>query len=103
MYTSLGYHTFVTSKSLAIEEADLLFEELKKYRNETGEIYIKDLRRYNHEALFGRHYDIAYLGQYKGIWWKMRFSNKGFFINEEYKPCSIKAVINPKVLVYLKC
>lgn len=99
MYTSLGYHTFVISKSLTREEADLLFEELKKYRNETGEIYIKDSRRYNHEDPFGRHYDIVYLGQNKGIWWKMRFSNKGFCINEEYKPCSIKAVINPKVLV----
>ena len=47
---------------------------------------------------FGRHYDIAYPEQYKGLTWKIRFSNRGFYVNGEFKPCSIKAVINPKVL-----
>lgn len=98
MFTSLGYHTFVMSKNLAQDEADSLFEELKKYRNNTGEICIMGPYKYDKDPL-GRHFDIVYSGQYKGLSWKVRFCNRGFFIDGEYKPCSIKAVINPKVLV----
>lgn len=46
----------------------------------------------------GRHYKIVYLGQKKGITWRIRFSSKGFFKNGEYITCSIKAIINPKIL-----
>lgn len=98
MFTSIGYHTFVVSKNLTQDEADLLFEELKKYRNNTKEICIKGPYKYEKDP-FGRHCDIVYPDQYKGISWKIRFSNRGFCINDEFKPCSIKAVINPKVLV----
>lgn len=98
MYTSLGYHTFAISKALTKEEAGILFEEFKKYRDRTEEICIMNPKKYERDPL-GRHFDIVYPGQNKGLSWKIRFCNRGHIIDGEFKPCSIKAVINPKVLV----
>lgn len=98
MLTSIGYHTFVKSKSLTQEEAGLLFKEFKKYRNNTQEICIMGPYGYEKDP-FGRHFEIVYPKQYKGIQWKIRFSNRGFYVDGEFKPCSIQAIINPKVLI----
>lgn len=98
MYTSIGYHTFVISKNLTQEEADRLFNDFKRYRDNTKDIYISSISKYNKDP-FARHYEIKYVGSYKGIWWKIRFSSRGFFIDNDFKPCSIKAVINPKILI----
>lgn len=97
LHTSIGYHTFVKSMSLTQEEADIVFKGFKKFRNDTGEICIIGPRKYDKDP-FGRHFEIVYPNQYKGISWKMRFSNKGFYADGEFKPCSIKAIINPKIL-----
>lgn len=94
----MGYHTFVKSMSLTQEEADSLLKDFKKYRDKTSEICIKGSQKYDKDP-FGRHWEIVYPNQYKGISWKIRFSNKGFLVDDEYKPCSIKAIINPKILV----
>lgn len=97
MFTSIGYHTFAISKSLTQEEADILFKAFKRYMNRTKEICIMGPHNYEKDP-FGWHYDIVYPGQYKGLTWKIRFSSRGFYTNGEFKPCSIKAIINPKVL-----
>lgn len=98
MFTSMGYHTFVKSKGLTQEEAGLLFKEFKEYRDKSNEICIMGPNKYKKD-LFGRHYEIVYPKQYKGIQWKIRFSNRGFYFDDEFKPCSIQAIINPKVLI----
>lgn len=97
MLTSIGYHTFVKSKSLTQEEADSLLKDFKRFRDQTGEICIIGPKKYDKDP-FGRHWVVVYPKQYKGISWKIRFSNKGFYANGEFKPCSIKAIINPKIL-----
>lgn len=97
MFTSIGYHTFVISKNLTQEEAEALWKSFKQYRNNTGEIYIEGPCEYDKDP-FARHFEIKYVGKYKGIWWKMRFSSRGFCVDNDFKPCSIKAVINPKIL-----
>lgn len=96
MFSSIGYHTFAISMSLTQEEASLLFKDFKKYRDKTKEICIIECPKYNKDP-FGRHIEIKYLGQYKGIIWKIRFSNRGFIINDKFMSCSIKAIINPKI------
>ena len=98
MFTSIGYHTFVISKNLTREEAGRLLKDFKRYRDNTKEICIIGPKTY-HTDPFGKHCEIKYVGQYKGIWWKIRFSRRGFCEDDEFKPCSIKAVINPKTLI----
>lgn len=97
MFTSCGYHTFTVSKNLTQETAGLVFEAFKKYMKASNEICIIECPKYDKDP-YGRHYEIVYPGQEKGISWKMRFSNKGFFIDGEYLSCSIRATINPKTL-----
>lgn len=97
MLTSIGYHTFAISMNLMQEEADLLFKDFKKYRDNTNEICIIK-KEYDIDPS-GRHYIIVYPNQEKGISWKLRFSNRAFFINGEFMTCTIKAIINPKILV----
>ena len=97
MFSSMGYHTFAISMSLTQEEADLLFKDFKRYRDKTDEICIIECTKYKKDP-FGRHYEIKYSGEFKGISWRMRFSNRGFMINDKFMPCSVKAVINPKIL-----
>lgn len=97
MYTSIGYHTFVISKNLTQEEACRLLKDFKRYRDNTKEIYISS-EKYDKDP-FARHCEIKYVGSYKGIWWKIRFSNRGFCVGNDFKPCSVKAVINPKTLI----
>lgn len=96
MRTSIGYHTFTISIPLTQEDADKLWEDFKRYRNTTGNIEIIKQKTYKNDP-FGRHYTIVYPEQQKGISWKMRFCNRGFYVNGEFTPCSIKATINPKV------
>lgn len=98
MFTSIGYHTFAVSMCLTQEDADRLFRDFKRYRDRTNEICIMGPQKYDKDPS-GRHFAIRYLKHGIGITWKMRFSNKGFFINGMFMPCSVKAVINPKVLV----
>lgn len=97
MRSSDGYHTFEMVLRLTQEFAARLWEDLKAYRDRVGEIVIIK-KKFSHDP-HGRHYLIVYPDQYKGIIWKIRFSNKGFF-NEhgEYLTCSVKAIINPKLL-----
>ncbi len=102
MQTSLGYHTFVKSKPLTQEAADKLFQDFKRYRDSTGKIEIIKQNVYKNDP-FGRHYSIVYPNQEKGLSWKMRFSNRGFCTNGELTTCSIKAVINPKILSGERC
>lgn len=97
MFTSLGYHTFAISMNLTQQEAGTLFEDFKKYRDRTKAIYIEECPEYKVDP-FGRHYEIKYFGSYNGLSWKIRFSNRGFMINDKYITCSIKAIINPKIL-----
>ena len=97
MFTSLGYHTFAISMSLTQEEADILFGDFKRYRDNTGEICIMGPAKFDKDPS-GRHYKIVYPNQNKGITWRIRFSSKGFFKNGEYITCTIKAIINPKIL-----
>lgn len=97
MFSSIGYHTFAISLNLTQQTADMLLRDFKKYRDRTREICIIECPRYKADP-FGRHWEIKYLGQYKGIGWKIRFSNRGFLINDDFMTCSIKAIINPKIL-----
>jgi len=99
--TSIGYHTLQLSMSLTQEDAGALLMDFKAFRDKTGEIEI--IKESYPKDPFGRHLKIIYLKQdgteyRKGIGWRIRFSNKGSYSYDEYKPCSIKAVINPKIL-----
>jgi hypothetical protein len=97
MYSSLGYHTFVKALYLTQEEAGLLFRDFKSYRDLTHEICIIGPQKYQNDPQ-ARHYQIVYPRQNKGIIWKIRFSNTGFMHNGKVLSCSVKAVINPKIL-----
>lgn len=98
MFTSCGYHTFTIAQSLTQEQADMLLKAFKKYRDDKNEICIIECPQYSKDPN-GRHYEVVYPKQYKGISWRIRFSDIGFLIDGEYRPCSIKATINPKVLI----
>lgn len=102
MFSSMGYHTFAISMNLTQEEASQLFKDFKKYRDKTKEICIIECPKYAKDP-FGRHLEVKYYGQYKGISWKIRFSNQGFLIDGRFMPCSVKAVINPKILLGENC
>lgn len=97
MFSSMGYHTFAVSMNLTKEEATRLFNDFKKYRDRTQKICIIECPKYKKDPS-GRHYEVKYLGQYKGISWRIRFSNSGFMMNGQYMSCSVKAIINPKIL-----
>lgn len=96
MFSSMDYHTLAISMGLTQAEADMLLNDFKKYRDRTGEIYIEQ-KKYKIDPM-GRHIEIKYLNRHKGIIWRIRFSNKGFITNGKAVSCSIKAVINPKIL-----
>ncbi len=98
MLTSCGYHTFTVSKNLTQEEVELLVRDFKRYRDKTGKICIIKCPHYSKDPN-GRHYEVVYPEQNKGISWRIRFSNIGFWEDGKYKPCSIKATINPKILI----
>ena len=97
MFSSMGYHTFAVSMNLTKEEATRLFNDFKKYRDRTQKICIIECPKCKKDPS-GRHYEVKYLGQYKGISWRIRFSNSGFMMNGQYMSCSVKAIINPKIL-----
>lgn len=98
MFTSCGYHTFTVSQNLTQDEAESLVKNFKRYRDKTGKICIIKCPHYSKDPN-GRHYEIVYPEQSKGISWRIRFSNIGFWEDGKYKPCSIKATINPKILI----
>lgn len=97
MFSSMGYHTFAISMNLTKEDATQLFKDFKKYRDRTQKICIIECPKYKNDPS-GRHFEVKYLGHYKGISWKIRFSNSGFMIDDKYMSCSVKAIINPKIL-----
>jgi hypothetical protein len=103
MKSSVGYHTISLYRKLSINEAELLlriFENRKdvfitknEYSSETGTY------RFNY-------YNIEYLDRQKGIKWILKAADippgvKSRF-NDEYKPCSIKVTINPKIFAGIK-
>lgn len=97
MRSSDGYHTFEMVLRLTQELATRLWADFKAYRDRVGEITIIK-KKFSHDP-HGRHYLVVYPDQYKGLIWKLRFSNKGFFDESgEYLTCSVKAIINPKLL-----
>ena len=98
MFTSCGYHTFTVSQNLTQEEVESLVRNFKRYRDKTGKIRIIKCPHYSKDPN-GRHYEVVYPEQSKGISWRIRFSNIGFWEDGKYKPCSIKATINPKILI----
>lgn len=97
MFSSMGYHTFVVSMNLTQKEATQLLDDFKKYRDRTQKICIIECPKYKKDLL-GRHYEVRYPDQKKGISWRIRFSNSGFMMGDQYMSCSIKAIINPKIL-----
>lgn len=92
----MGYHTFIISLNLTKEDAAQLFKDFKKYRDRTQKICIIKCPKYKVDP-FGRHYEVKYPDQKKGISWRIRFSNSGFMVDGQYISCSIKAIINPKI------
>lgn len=97
MFSSMGYHTFGVSMNLTQEEATRLLDDFKKYRDRTQKICIIECPKYKEDPL-GRHYKVKYPDQKKGLSWRIRFSNSGFMIGDQYMSCSVKAIINPKIL-----
>lgn len=111
--TSLGFHTFTIFLKLTRKEARTLFHDFKSYAEKTGKLKIFPIGRnkiintsdeiQNWLSLSGQHYYIAdYPNQHKGILWLWRFGfiSPGFIkLGEVDKSCSIKATINPKILL----
>ena len=121
--TSLGYHTIYPYKKLTTKERSLLYNDFANFQKATGEIkiYEKGLRLppnvtgffkelYTSPPVF---YRMSYHRNDMGLRWDMRRRNYspgfirkppgwldkpvGYYDNDD-KPCSIKAKINPKDL-----
>lgn len=109
--SSIGYHTFTIFLRLTIEEAIELHRVFKSYSdvevipwdpnkvNSYANEFIRDLF-----SSLSKYYTIVYPGQKKGISWFLRISSRspGFIHDDENKPCSIKATINPKIFTGIK-
>lgn len=98
VFSSSGYHTFAKNKLYSQENIEIIYQQFKKYRDRTKEIVIEGPIRYGVDPK-GKHYFIFYKKQKKGLIWKIRFSNNGIWIDDEYLTCSVKAIINPKMMV----
>lgn len=98
VFSSSGYHTFAKVKRYSRERMDELYHQFENYRDRTGEIIIVGPIYYDIDPK-GKHYFIYYTKKKKGLMWKIRFCNSGFFVNGEYLTCSVKAIINPKMMV----
>lgn len=93
MFTSLGYHTFTIFRRLTIDEAVALLREFKRHRNETGEIRVRPARDGKGDIIPNFHI-IEYINGNKGITWTITYN---YLLGE--KPYSIKAKVNPKILI----
>ena len=51
MSSSIGYHTFALSMNLTQAEASILFDDFKKYRDQTKEIYVEECPKYKNLVL----------------------------------------------------
>lgn len=96
MNVSIGYHTFSISKLLTKEQATILFKRLKELSN-AGEFTIIKLSEYGYNP-HDRHYKFTYKNNSKGITWVIKFGESGFYRDGELHSCSVKAIINPKIL-----
>ena len=96
MNVSIGYHTFSISKLLTQEQATVIFRRFKELCKK-GEFAIIKLQNYGYNPC-DRYYKFTYKNNSKGITWIIKFGIGGFHRNGELHSCSVKAVINPKIL-----
>lgn len=109
----MGYHTITIFKKLTFKEAILLYKHFQAY----GELEIYPSSNYRiapNSSEFikllncglAQYYKTKYRIKYKGINWTLRISkaSPGFISqnDDENKPCSILARINPKVFVGIR-
>jgi len=104
----MGYHTFNIFHKLTLEEGDTLLNDAYDCMKRTGAIRVRPLKKndddYTDEftdklSSRSRYFLIEYTKAYKGLSWLLRLTPKspGFITTEnEDRPCSIKARINPK-------
>lgn len=97
MIVSIGYHTFSISKMLTQDQATVVFKHLKEIVR-SGELNIIKLLGYGYNPR-DRHYKFTYKNNKKGITWIIKFGESGFYRDGELLSCSIKSVINPKILL----
>jgi len=112
MLSSIGFHTVTFYKKLTLQEAKSLYHSFRGHEEMNIIPYKRKVIEYNGEDAFikklyddfndslPQHYDVIYRRP-MGIKWSLRVSFKSpEFKNtneKEYKPCSIKATINPKI------
>lgn len=104
MASSLGYHTMELSLRLTSDEASQLIQIFAKNKD----CYFKDENkevRYNCYLPY-RYYTIRYRQQYKGLSWTLRYCRQSpEYMKQgssgEDRCCTIKAKINPKILIGL--
>ena len=111
--SSLGFHTFTITKSITLKEAQTLYTDFYKYKSvniipekvpaapEGADDFTKSI--YDRPP---RYYTIVYPNKGKGIKWRLRFSHsspKYFnYDQDDDRPCSVQAIINPKLLIGIK-
>lgn len=105
MNTSLGYHTMELSLMITPDEASQLIQSFR----ESKDVYFTDP---NGKFIYGNHcssryYTIRYRQRYKGLSWSLRYNRKSpDYMRQplpdglhENKCCTVKAKINPKILL----
>lgn len=111
MMSSLGYHTMELSLRLTAYEAKQLLQIFEKNR----ELYFKDnnnrgLASHQYHSS-SRYYYIQYRQKYKGLSWTLRYCSESpgymtpafpYMPTMEDRCCTIKARINPKILLGLE-
>jgi len=111
--TSKGFHTFTIVLRLTIKEAERLIRDFYNYIKQSDEIEFFPINA--NKGMEGsdefskwlyssssRYFVARYTNQGKGILWLLRCSNTspGFIRPGEIdRPCSIKATINPQILL----
>ncbi|WIW71473.1 hypothetical protein [Anaerosinus gibii] len=113
MHSSIGIHTANIFKKTTWKESTSLYDDFKKFENETKELrtrplHINEISSDSDECIkrlyagLPKYYRMEYARKDKGIRWEMRRNkiSPGYIKKEngEDKPCSIKAKITPKVL-----
>lgn len=114
--TSMGHHTFNIFHTLTVYEGDTALNHAYNCQKCTGEIRVRPLMmndddldsdEFTEKLKSGsRYFLIEYTAKHKGLSWLLRLSPKspGFITanrngDDEDRPCSIKARINPKLFV----
>jgi hypothetical protein len=104
MLTSLGFHTFTIFKRLTYSEAIELYKTFQEY----SDLRVRPAGK-NEGDTYPKGYIAEYIGLNKGITWYIRFDDKLSEIMEKYPkkdqeptPYSIRATINPKVLIGIR-